>query len=312
MTKPVMVLRNVKTTALTHSEHDQNFLNLRDATISLRGGTGGTVVASDLNGTITLVAGTNVSITGDNTAKTITINAANESQNIFQNIAVAGQSTIVADSTNDTLTLVAGSNVSITTDAATDTITINNTAPGGNAFGTIAIAGQDNVVADSSSDTVQFIGSWTDDGELGIRGIDIIPAASVDQIQFIVRNNTFVTAGTKSGNFTPDFNRATGGAAIQKISYGGPLNVRLPTGMIKGDTMRLYIINPTASVATVDLVGTGSKRYRVARNRGQRYFEEDDAFTYVYSLPANGGNMVMAIFYDGADYWTEINTDYEE
>jgi hypothetical protein len=123
MAKPLMVLRNVKTTALTHTEHDQNFLNLRDATVSLTAGTGGTSVVSDLNGNITLVAGTNVTITGDNTAKTITINAANESQNIFQNIAVAGQSTVSADATNDTVTFAAGSNVTITTDAATDTIT---------------------------------------------------------------------------------------------------------------------------------------------------------------------------------------------
>ena len=127
MTKPVMVLRNVKAAALTHTEHDQNFINLRDATISLRAGTGGTAVTSDLNGSITLVAGTNVTLSGDNTAKTITINAANESQNIFQNIAVAGQSTVSADTTSDTLTLVAGSNITLTTNASTDTITIAST-----------------------------------------------------------------------------------------------------------------------------------------------------------------------------------------
>jgi hypothetical protein len=157
MTKPVMTLRNVKAAALTHSEHDQNFINLRDATISLVAGTGGTSVISDLNGSITLVAGTNITLSGDNTAKTITINAANESQNIFQNIAVAGQDTIVADSTSDTLTLVAGSNITLTTDAATDTITFAAADQLQNIFQNIAVAGQTTVSADTTSDTLTLV-----------------------------------------------------------------------------------------------------------------------------------------------------------
>jgi len=75
MTKPVIVKRLVKGSSLTYAEHDLNFQNLADATVTLTAGTGGTGVASDLNGNITLVAGTNVTITGDNTAKTITINS---------------------------------------------------------------------------------------------------------------------------------------------------------------------------------------------------------------------------------------------
>jgi hypothetical protein len=131
MTKPAITKREVKGTPLTYAELDTNFQNLKDATVSLRAGTGGTTVASDLNGVITLVAGSNITLSGDNTAKTLTINAANESQNIFQNIAVAGQSTVSADTTSDTLTLVAGTNVTITTNASTDTITINSTGGGG-------------------------------------------------------------------------------------------------------------------------------------------------------------------------------------
>lgn len=75
MTKPTITKRSVKGAALTYAELDSNFDNLRDATITLRAGTGGTQVTADLNGQITLVAGTNVTLTGDNTAKTITIDA---------------------------------------------------------------------------------------------------------------------------------------------------------------------------------------------------------------------------------------------
>ena len=81
------------------------------------------------------------------------------SMNNFQNVAVSGQSTVVADSSADTLNLVAGSNITITTDAATDSVTINSTASGGeasNTFATIAVSGQNSVVADNSNDTLNL------------------------------------------------------------------------------------------------------------------------------------------------------------
>jgi hypothetical protein len=75
MAKPTIVRRLVKGTHLTFTELDANFQNLQDATVSLRAGSAGVTVNSDLNGTITLVAGSNITLTGDNTAKTISIAA---------------------------------------------------------------------------------------------------------------------------------------------------------------------------------------------------------------------------------------------
>lgn len=76
MAKPAITLRSsTAPSPLTYAQLDQNFTNLKDATISLDAGTGGTTVTTDLNGKITLVAGSNVTLTGDNTAKTITITA---------------------------------------------------------------------------------------------------------------------------------------------------------------------------------------------------------------------------------------------
>jgi hypothetical protein len=154
MAKPAITKRSVKTAALTYAELDTNFQNLADATVSITAGSGGTQVTSDLNGNITLVAGTGVTITGNNTSKQITISSS-AAQNIFNTIAVAGQSNIVADSATDTLTVVAGSNIVLTTDAATDTLTISSSAASSqNVFSTIAVAGQSDVVADSTSDTL--------------------------------------------------------------------------------------------------------------------------------------------------------------
>lgn len=73
MAKPSITKRSVKGAALTYSELDTNFDNLKDATLTLTAGSGGTQVISDLNGTITLVAGSGITLAGDNTAKTITI-----------------------------------------------------------------------------------------------------------------------------------------------------------------------------------------------------------------------------------------------
>jgi len=75
MAKPAVTLRNTKGAALTYTELDTNFTNLKDATVTLTAGTGGTAVTADLNGNITIVAGTNITVSGDNSAKTITINA---------------------------------------------------------------------------------------------------------------------------------------------------------------------------------------------------------------------------------------------
>jgi len=76
MAKPTIVTRRAgKGSALTWTEGDSNLTNLQNATVTLKAGTGGTDVVSDLNGTVTLVAGTNVTLSGDNSAKTVTINS---------------------------------------------------------------------------------------------------------------------------------------------------------------------------------------------------------------------------------------------
>ena len=79
--------------------------------------------------------------------------------NAFTTIAVSGQSDVVADSSSDTLTLVAGSNVTLTTNASGDSVTIAASGGGGtqNLFSTIAVSGQSDVVADSTTDTLTLV-----------------------------------------------------------------------------------------------------------------------------------------------------------
>jgi hypothetical protein len=89
---------------------------------------------------------------GDNTWATVS--GGGTASDSFATIAVAGQSSVVADSATDTLTLVAGTGITITTDAGTDTITITNSGGSQNTFSTVAVTGQSNVVADSTTDTL--------------------------------------------------------------------------------------------------------------------------------------------------------------
>ena len=72
----------------------------------------------------------------------------------YKTISVSGQDNVVADAADDTLTFAAGTGITLTTNATSDTVTITNSATGANAFGTIAVSGQDDVVADSTDDTL--------------------------------------------------------------------------------------------------------------------------------------------------------------
>ncbi len=117
---------------------------------------------------------------------------------VFTTFAVAGQSNVVADTSSDTLTLVAGTNVTITTNASTDTITISASGGSGNSFETIAVAGQSNVVADSSTDTLTLAAG---------AGIQITTNASTDTI----------TIAANAANFSGLTDASGAGLTVDKI-----------------------------------------------------------------------------------------------
>lgn len=73
----------------------------------------------------------------------------------FSIITVAGQTSAEATVVGDTVSLVAGSNITLTTSG--NAITIASSGSGGsasNSFATVSSPGQDNLVADSSTDTL--------------------------------------------------------------------------------------------------------------------------------------------------------------
>ena len=120
---------------------------------------GGTSMnAGSVGDTFTIAGGSNITLTPDNSNNTLTIAATQP--NVFQNVAVSGQSTISADATSDTFNIAAGTGIQITTDASTDTLTITNTVTAAAAadavFKTLAVTGQADVIATSSTDTLNL------------------------------------------------------------------------------------------------------------------------------------------------------------
>ena len=120
--------------------------------------------------------------------------------NAFETIAVSGQSNIVADSTTDTLTFAAGTGITLTTNAGSDTVTITNSATGDNAFKTISVSGQSDVVADATDDTLTLVGG---DGVTITTnaGSDTITISSLEGVNPF-QTDLFTTANASTTQYT--------------------------------------------------------------------------------------------------------------
>lgn len=129
------------------------------AMVSSNSETGITVTYDDTNGKIdfAVTSQTDENFTSALKTKLDGITAGAEvNQNSFSTIAVSGQTSVNADSNTDTLNLAAGNGITLTTDAGSDTVTITSTATGSvtEAFKTISVSGQSDVVADGATDTL--------------------------------------------------------------------------------------------------------------------------------------------------------------
>jgi hypothetical protein len=135
----------------------------------------------------------------------------------FVNIAFSGQDTLVANSSGATLTFVAGDGITITTNGGTNTATIATSATGSNTgdqnvFSTVAVSGQDNVVADSTTDTLT-LAAGTNIVLTTNAGADTVTVATDPDVLLSDTTDELTAgytaavyaAGTKSsGTFTPD------------------------------------------------------------------------------------------------------------
>ena len=161
-----------------------------DRTVTLPDATGTVILSSSSIGDLSDV---DITTSAPTNGQALVWNASNNefepgtvasSTNYFQTIAVSGQSDIVPDSTTDTLNFAAGANITLTTDASTDTVTIAATGGAANAFSTLAVSGQSDVVADAETDTLTLSAGT---------GMTITTDASTDTI-------TFASSGGSAGS----------------------------------------------------------------------------------------------------------------
>jgi plastocyanin len=126
-----------------------------------------------------------------------------DKSNSFENIVV-GNVTITAETPDDTLTITAGNNVEIVADEESKSISISATSSGppgesNAAFTTISVADQPDIVADSSSDILNFAAG---------SGISITTNASTDTVTITniasLINNFSQLSDILSANLTID------------------------------------------------------------------------------------------------------------
>ena len=173
------------------------------------------------------------------------------SQNVFNTIAVSGQDNVVADSSTDTLTLAAGSNITLTTTAGSDTVTIAASGGTQNLFQTIAVSGQSNVVADSSTDTLTLVGGTN---------VTITTNASNDTITFAASGGDSLTVtdneNTNENNlitFVADAATSTGAHGLEMDGdfHYNPSTGRLTATQLAGTLQTAAQTNIT-SVGALD------------------------------------------------------------
>lgn len=290
MAKPNITTRATKGSALTWTEGDANLTNLRDATLSIKAGTAGTSVVSDLNGELTLVAGTNVTLTGDNTAKTITIDAAGGG---------GGGLSALVDDTAPTL----GGNLE-----TADKWIINDTGNNGYlTFGNQLIYLGKPAVTSQVNLTTMNSNLWIGPSEMNYSRIAIVKNAN--------GNITLTADGTGNINLTPttgktiaknlNYNEGaiydlgtTGGTIapnvtngnVQKITLNAALTINAFTSPVAGQSLTLIIYGGTAytSITSTMKFAGGIK-----------------------TLTATAGCIdILSIYYDGTTYFASLGKGF--
>lgn len=163
------------------------------------------VVADSATDTLTFVAGSNITLTTDASGDSITIAATDTNTQLTQEQVEDFAANVI----------VAGANITKTYDDAAGTLTIAATGGAANAFSTLAVSGQSNVVADATTDTLTLVAGT---------GMTLTTDASADSI-------TFASSGGGGGTlpFT-DFDGTTDNIVLSSASTGGALPVTLAGG----------------------------------------------------------------------------------
>lgn len=189
-------------------------------------GSGGIITSSDADNVITIT----------------------NSQNNFGTISVSGQPSVTAASAESTLTLIAGANITLITDATSKSVQINATTDEGtitNSFSTIAVSGQSNIEANSSTDVLNIAAG---------AGITITTNASTDTITIANEaTGTFsnLTDASAASMTVDEFYLP----AITKLRIYNSGAVAYLTDQYPGNNPTIYAISGTTIAFQLDAAG---------------------------------------------------------
>jgi len=131
---------------------------------------------------------------------------------------------------------------------------LNAGGGGGNTFSTIAVTGQNSVVADSSTDTVTLVGSTN---------VAITTNSSTDTITFAVPTIAprVTAAGSTSGNITPNADTTD---QLNVLGVSGAITFLAPTGSpVDGQKLLLRIKDDGVSARAISWTTGSSNSYRI-------------------------------------------------
>jgi len=224
------------------------------------------VIADNDGDTLNFSAGTGMQITTN--ASTDTITFTNSSPNVDQNLfaTVSGDSgSTTANTTTDTLTIAGGTGIS--TAVSGDTLTITNDGAV-NAFSTIAVSGQSDVVADTGSDTLTFVAgsnitittnaagdAITINASAGSGGTGTVTSGTANRLAYyattsdtVVETNSNLTWNGTSNTLTTANLEVTG--SIGNISTGNITssgNVDASSGTVSADIVDANILRSSGA-----------------------------------------------------------------
>lgn len=293
MAKPTIVTRASKGSALTWTEGDANFTNLRDATITVSDGTSSTPI--DLNGTITFAAGTGISV--DETSGTITIantqSAGATDLDGLSDVQINGSPTMGQVLTfmgtyweNQTASSVSNLNdltdVSAATPSAGDILVYNS-----GTMNWVSQAPASPGIADVVDDTTPQLG-----GDLDVNGQSIVSVSNGNIVlapngtgKSKVNNiNYYETPYAIGSNDSPSIDVANGN--VQTVTITSGLSLPAFTNAVTGQSVTL-IVSGSGTVS-------GTAAYKFAGGS-----------TTLTNFS------VISVFYDGTTYWASVATDFQ-